>query len=272
MSQNTHTIYRANAFQVDDALMAIGNAIYELEDKIHPDLRDDIGVTDALNLLYDTYVKAVHYIRDCNYMDDYQKEMLMQKYNLEEAMEVAANDEAPLSEETVASYVNALRKIFVVEDMPAWNPNLRSKTAIRSSDTRYYIDPSIAAAALGIGPSDLLNDLNTFGFLFETMCIRDLRVFADSLDGGVYHYRDKDGQECDAVIHLRNGKYGLVEIKLGGARLIEEGAKSLKSMEAKIDTDKMSAPSFLMVLTGTGDFAYRRRDGVYVIPIGCLKN
>ena len=182
------------------------------------------------------------------------------------------NKTTPISEETVASYVDALRKIFVVEDMPAWNPNLRSKTAIRSSDTRYYIDPSIAAAALGIGPNDLINDLNTFGFLFETLCVRDLRIFADSLGGEVYHYRDKDGQECDAVIHLRNGKYGLIEIKLGGSKLIEDGAKSLKAMKDKIDTDKMNAPSFLMVLTGTGDFAYCRKDGVYVIPIGCLKN
>ena len=156
--------------------------------------------------------------------------------------------------------------------MPAWNPNLRSKAAIRSSDTRYYIAPSIAAAALGIGPNDLINDLKTFGFLFETLCIRDLRVFADALNGEVYHYRDKDVQECDAVIQLRNGKYGLIEIKLGGDRRIEEGAKSPKSMEAKIDTDKMKTPSSLMVLTGTGDYAYRRHDGVYVVPIGCLKN
>ena len=175
-------------------------------------------------------------------------------------------------EETVGTYINALQKIFVIEDMPAWNPNLRSKTAIRSSYTRYYVDPSIAAAALGIGPNDLIEDLKTFGFLFETLCVRDLRVFADALNGDVYHYRDKDGQECDAVIHLRNGKYGLIEIKLGGDKLIEEGAKSLKSMEAKIDTDKMNAPSFLMVLTGTGDYAYCRQDGVCVVPIGCLKN
>ncbi len=156
--------------------------------------------------------------------------------------------------------------------MPAWNPNLRSKTAIRSSDTRYYIDPSIAAAALGIGPNDLINDLNTFGFLFKTLCIRDLRIFADSLGGEVYHYRDKDGQECDAVIHLRNGKYGLIEIKLGGDKLIEEGVKSLKAMKEKIDTSKINEPSFLMVLTGTGDFAYCRKDGVCVVPIVCLKN
>jgi len=125
---------------------------------------------------------------------------------------------------------------------------------------------------VGIGPKDLVNDLRTFGFLFKTLCVRDLRVFADALSGEVYHYRDKDGQECDAVVHLRNGEYGLIEIKLGGDKLIEEGVESLKAMQTKIDTDKMKAPSFLMVLTGTGDYAYCRRDGVYVVPIGCLKN
>lgn len=186
--------------------------------------------------------------------------------------DVKNNDETSINEETVATYLKALRKIFVIEDMPAWNPNLRSKTAIRSSDTRYYIDPSIAVAALGLGPDDFINDLHTFGFLFETLCIRDLRIYADSLDGQVYHYRDKDGQECDAVIHLRNGKYGLIEIKLGGDTLIEEGARNLKAMEAKIDTDKMNTPSFLMVLTGVGNYAYRRKDGVFVVPIGSLKN
>ena len=244
------------------------------------DMRDEIALDQAM----DYYDAVVH--SDINRADNVQKnpervKRLMRSYarnqggqvpNTVLAQDIAANDKTPISEETVASYVSALRKIFVVEDMPAWNPNLRSKTAIRSSDTRYYIDPSIAATALGIGPNDLINDLNTFGFLFETLCIRDLRVFADALNGEVYHYRDKDGQECDAVVHLRNGNYGLIEIKLGGDRLIEEGAKSLKSMEAKIDTDKMNSPSFLMVLTGTGDYAYRRQDGVYVVPIGCLRN
>ena len=156
--------------------------------------------------------------------------------------------------------------------MKAWNPNLRSKTAIRSSNTRYYIDPSIAAASLGIGPNDLINDLKTFGFLFETLCVRDLRVFSDAINGEVYHYRDKNGQECDAVIHLRNGKYGLIEIKLGGEKLIEEGVETLKSMKSKIDINKMNTPSFLMVITGIGDYAYQRPDGVLVVPIGCLKN
>lgn len=244
------------------------------------DMRDEIALEQAM----DYYEAVVH--SDINRADNVQKnservKRLMRSYarnqggqvpNTALAQDIAANDETPINEETVASYVSALRKIFVVEDMPAWNPNLRSKTAIRSSDTRYYIDPSIATAALGIGPNDLINDLKTFGFMFETLCIRDLRVFADALNGEVYHYRDKDGQECDAVIRLRNGKYGLIEIKLGGDKFIEEGAKSLKSMEAKIDTDKMNAPSFLMVLTGIGDYAYRRPDGVYVTPIGCLKN
>ena len=186
--------------------------------------------------------------------------------------DMQANDVDTLDEDTVMSYVNALKKIFVIEDMPAWNPNLRSKTAIRTSDTRYYIDSSIAVAALGLGPNDLINDLETFGLLFETMCVRDLRVYADSLGGSVYHYRDKSGLECDAVIHLRNGDYGLVEIKIGGEESIEHGAATLKSLGNKINTDKMKAPAFFMVLTAVGDYAYRREDGVYVVPIGCLKD
>ena len=186
--------------------------------------------------------------------------------------DVMANDNSGFDVDTVYSYINALKKIFVVEDMPAWNPNLRSKTAIRTSDTRYYVDPSIATAALGLGPDDLINDLNTFGLLFETMCIRDLRVFADALKGSVSHYRDSRGLECDAVLHLRNGSYGLIEIKLGGERLIEEGVKTLNDLESEIDTGKMPSPAFKMVLIGVGDFAYRRPDGIYVVPIGCLKD
>lgn len=174
--------------------------------------------------------------------------------------------------ETIASYIKALKSIFVIEDMEAWNPNLRSKTAIRTSDTRYFTDPSIATAALGIGPADLIADLNTFGLIFETLCMRDLRVYADALNGNVYHYRDKDGLECDAVVHLRDGKYGLIEIKLGGDKLISEGVATLKKLAQKIDTTKMKQPSFLMVLTATGDYAYRREDGVIVVPIGCLKD
>lgn len=186
--------------------------------------------------------------------------------------DIQVNDTESLNEDTIASYINALKKIFVVEDMPAWNPNLRSKTAIRTTDTRYYIDSSIATAALGIGPNDLINDLNTMGLLFETMCVRDLRVYTEYLGGEVLHYRDKLGLECDTVIHLRNGKYGLAEIKLGGQKLIEEGAINLKSLADKIDTTKMPAPSFMMIVVGIGDFAYRRADGIYIVPIGCLKN
>ena len=244
------------------------------------DMREEIALDQAI----DYYDAVVH--SDINRADGVQKnpervKRLMRSYarnqgsqvpNTVIVQDIATNDEASMDEETVASYLNALRKIFVVEDMPAWNPNLRSKTAIRSSDTRYYIDPSIAAAALGIGPQDLIADLKTFGFLFETLCVRDLRVFADALNGGVYHYRDKSGLECDAVIHLRNGTYGLVEIKLGGDKLIEEGSTNLKALCDKIDTDKMKKPAFLMVLTGLGDYAYRRSDGVYVVPIGCLKD
>ncbi len=186
--------------------------------------------------------------------------------------DLKTNEPDGMSDETVASYIRALKKIFVIEDMEAWNPNLRSKTAIRTSDNRYFVDPSLAAAALGVGPQDLINDLNTFGLLFETLCVRDLRVFAEALDGKVYHFRDKNGLECDAVLHRRNGTYGLIEIKLGGESLIEEGAANLKSLAEKIDTTRMKAPSFMMVLTGTGAYAYRRKDGVYVVPIGCLKD
>lgn len=182
------------------------------------------------------------------------------------------NESAMLDENTISSYLDALRKIFVVEDMPAWNPNLRSKTAIRTADTRYFVDPSIATAALGIGPADLLNDLNTMGFFFETLCVRDLRVFAEALDGKVYHYRDKTGLECDAVIHLRNGRYGLVEIKIGGESLVNDGVKTLSLLADRIDSTRMKAPAFKMILTATGEYAYRRPgDGTYIVPIGCLR-
>jgi len=156
--------------------------------------------------------------------------------------------------------------------MPAWSPNLRSKTAIRTSDTRYFVDLSVAVAALGIGPKDLIGDFNTFGLLFETLAVRDLRVYADALDGHVSHYRDRNGLECDAIVHLRNGKYGLVEIKIGGETLIEEGVSSLKKLAQKIDTCHMREPYFLMVLTAIGNYAFRRSDGVWVVPIASLKN
>ena len=190
--------------------------------------------------------------------------------SIDTIVEDIRNNDTSITRATVNSYIEALKKIFVIEDLSAWNPNLRSKTPIRTMNTRYFIDPSIAAAALGFGPGDLMNDLRTFGLMFETMAIRDLRVYADAIDGNVYHYRDKNGLECDAVIHLRNGNYGLVEIKLGGEKLIEEGCKSLLKLASKIDTDKMKEPSFLMVLTASGDIAYQRKDGIYVVPISTL--
>ena len=186
--------------------------------------------------------------------------------------DIESNDTVSANRLTITSYLDALKKIFVLEDSLAWNPNLRSKTAIRSSETRYFSDPSIGVAALGIGPNDLINDLSTMGLFFESMCVRDLRVYADALEGTIYHYRDSKGLECDAVLHLRNGSYGLIEIKLGGEKNIEEGAKNLKLLASKIDTTKMKAPSFLMILTGTTKYAIRREDGVYVVPIGCLKD
>lgn len=186
--------------------------------------------------------------------------------------DIENNDTASANRLTIASYIEALKKIFVLEDSLAWNPNLRSKTAIRSSETRYFSDPSIGIAALGIGPNDLINDLSTMGLFFESMCVRDLRIYADALEGSIYHYRDSKGLECDAVLHLRNGSYGLIEIKLGGEKNIEEGAKNLKRLASKIDTTKMKAPSFLMILTGTTKYAIRREDGVYIVPIGCLRD
>ncbi|AVM67383.1 AAA family ATPase [Peptostreptococcaceae bacterium oral taxon 929] len=185
--------------------------------------------------------------------------------------DILANQADTFDQVTLYSYIDALKKIFVIEDAPAWNPNIRSKTAIRSTDTRYFIDPSIATAALGIGPKDLIQDLNTMGFLFENLAVRDLRIYSELLDGSVYHYRDKSGLECDAVIHLRNGSYGLVEIKLGGDKLIEEGAQTLKTLSDLIDTNSMKKPSFMMVLCAQAPFAYKRNDGVYVVPITSLR-
>lgn len=237
------------------------------------DLKRNIALDQALD-----YVDAV-VNSDINRFDKTNKnpakvESFMRSYARNQGSQVANSaiaKDISVNEDTVSTYINALKKIFVIEDMPAWNPNLRSKTSIRSSETRYFIDPSIATASLGIGPEDLINDLKTFGFLFESLCIRDLRVYAECIDGSVYHYRDKSGLECDAVIHMRNGKYGLIEIKLGGAENIEEGAKNLKKLSSIIDTKKMNEPSFLMVLTGIGDYAYTRKDGVLVVPLGSLR-
>ena len=243
------------------------------------DMRDKI----ALNQAIDYYDAVVH--SDINRADGVEKnpervKRLMRSLarnqgqqiaNTAIAADIAVNDESTINQETVAGYISALKKIFVVEDMPAWNPNLRSKSAIRTSDTRYFVDASIAAAALGIGPNDLINDLNTMGFLFETMCVRDLRVYAEALGGSVYHFRNKAGLECDAVVHLRNGSYGLIEIKLGGEKLIREGVETLTSLTESIDTSKMKEPAFRMILTAADQYAYRREDGIFIVPVGCLK-
>ena len=204
-------------------------------------------------------------------LKSYARNIASQASNATIRKDMLQNDQSSLDQDTISSYIKALKKLYVVEDLPAWNPNLRSKTAIRTSDTRHFVDPSIACAALGMGPNDFIHDLNTFGLLFESMCIRDLRVYTDKLDGQVYHYRDKDGLEADAVIHLRNGDWAPIEIKLYDDDLIEEGARNLIRLRDKIDTTKMKNPSFLMVITGT-PYAYQRDDGVYVVPIACLKD
>lgn len=187
-------------------------------------------------------------------------------------LDMAEHDSRTLDADTVYSYINALKKLFVIEDMKAWCPNLRSKAVVRTSDTRYFTDSSIAATALGAGPGDLMNDLRTFGFLFETMAVRDLRVYMDAHEGQVSHYMDKNGLECDAIVHLNNGTYGLIEIKLGGDSLIEEGAVTLNKLAQIVDPIKMKPPSFKMVLVAVGEFAYRRKeDDVIVCPITALK-
>lgn len=185
------------------------------------------------------------------------------------ATDLQENEALTITPATVQNYVQAFNKLFVLEDAPTWNPNLRSKAAIRTTDTRYFTDPSVAAAAMGIGPEDLIGDLRTMGLFFENMVIRDLRIYAELIDGKVYHYRDKNGLECDAVIHLRNGRYGLIEIKLGSDR-IEEGARTLNKLESILDMDKMKAPAFKMLIVGKAPYAYRREDGILVVPIGCL--
>lgn len=244
----------------------------------------DMDETDSLAQAFDYYDVVCD--SDISRVDEVQRDsqrvrLLMRSYARHQGTmatigtileDMKANETKSLSDNTVYDYIKALKKIFVIEDMPAWNPNLRSKTAIRTSDNHYFIDPSIAVAALGASPDDLLNDLQTMGLIFETLAVRDLRVYTDALDGQVYHYRDKKGLECDAVVHLRNGSYGLIEIKLGGDTLIDEGAHSLIKFAADIDTTRMKSPSFMMVLTGIGDFPYKRDDGVYVVPIGCLKD
>ena len=186
--------------------------------------------------------------------------------------DMLSNDSQSLDEDTVADYIKALKRLFVIEDLAAWNPNLRSKSAIRTSDTRHFVDPSIGTASLGLGPNDLMNDLESFGLFFEDLAVRDLRVFAEALDGKLYHYRDSSGLECDTVLHRRNGTYGLIEVKLGGEKLINDGVTALKALADAIDTTRMPKPSFMMVLTAVGQYAYQRPDSVFIVPISCIRD
>jgi len=181
-----------------------------------------------------------------------------------------AADEETISEKTISAYLNALRRIFVIEDLPAWNPAMRSKTALRTTPKRHFVDPSIATAVLRANSDSLLSDFNTFGLLFESLCIRDLRVYAQAIDGEVFHYRDKSGLEADAIVHLKDGRWGAVEVKMG-AKEIETAAENLKTLCDKINLDKMREPSFLMVLTA-GELGYKRNDGIYIVPIGALRD
>lgn len=186
--------------------------------------------------------------------------------------DMTAHEARTLSEDTIHSYLKALRGIFVVEDMPAWSPELRAKTSVRTSDTRYFTDPSIAATALGVTPCDLMDDLRSYGYFFEGLAVRDLRVYMDALDGDVRRYHDKTGLECDAVLHTWSGEFALVEVKLGGSGPIEEGVASLSKLSALIADKGMRRPKFMMVLTAVGEFAYRRPDdGIVVCPLSALR-
>lgn len=182
--------------------------------------------------------------------------------------DIVSRGNRTISNKTFEEYTDLLIDLFIIEDMEAWNPKLKSKTVIRSTPTRHFVDASLAAHALGASPADLMADLNTFGLLFEDMAVRDLRVYAQSINGSVYHYRDSRGLECDAIVHLKDGRWAPIEIKLGGNSLIEEGARNL--IRLKSDIAEKNQPAFMMILTATGS-AYRRKDGIYVVPINCLK-
>jgi len=271
--KNTDNVSAKNELNIQDVAFLISRGGWPMA----IDRPEKIALAQAFD-----YVDSV-VVSDISISDDIQKDSqriarLLRSYsrfissdakgtNIQEDM--VANEVDTLSLPTLYNYINALRNIFVIEDLPAWNPNLRSKTAVRTSDTRHFVDPSIAVAALGLGPNDLINDLNTMGLLFESMVVRDLRIYADALDGKLYKFRQKDGLECDAVVHLRNGSYGLIEAKLGGSE-IDQAAKNLLKLKDRIDTTRMKAPSFLMIIVATG-YAYTREDGVHVVPVGCLK-
>ncbi len=243
-------------------------------------MEEETALDEAIDYYESIYKIDIHRIDDIRRSSE-RTRMLLRSYARNQgcaislaclANDIKESDNLSITYETISDYIDALKKLFIIEDMPAWNPNLRSKSSIQTSPTRYFIDPSIAASALAIGPNDLMYDMKTFGLFFESLAVRDLRVYADALSGNVFHFRNATGLECDAVLHRRNGSYGLIEIKLGGSNLIDKGAATLCDLASKINTDKMKAPSFMMVLTAIGDYSYRRpQDGVWVVPIGCLK-
>lgn len=244
------------------------------------DMDDDIALDQAFDYI-DAVIKIDMSRVDGIKRDPQKVRTLLRSYARNQGSQISqasisadtsSHDVTSVSEETVSEYLQALRKLYVVEDMKAWNPNLRSKTMIRTSDTRYFVDPSLATASLRIGPRDLMNDLDMLKSLFEALAVRDLRVYAESLDGDIYHYKDNLDNECDIVIHLRDGRYALLEVKLGGERLIEEGVETLKDVLRRIDTNKMGEPAFMAVVTGTERYAYRRDDGILILPLGALRN
>ena len=224
-------------------------------------------VEDDVNRIYKN-TKNPERIR--RLMRSYSRAISTQTSNAAIRKDLLSHEGESFGIDALTSYINALQKLYVVENLPAWNPNLRSKTALRSSDTRHFVDPSIACASLGLGPGDLVGDLKTFGLLFESLCVRDIRVYAEALRGRVFHYRDANDLEADAVIHLRDGRWAAVEVKLASEESINEGASHLLALAGKIDVSKMKKPSFLMVLTAS-EYAYQRSDGVWVVPLGCLE-
>lgn len=185
--------------------------------------------------------------------------------------DVSVHDDRNLDEDTFEEYIAALRDLYIIRDVEAWNPNFRSKTAIITSPTRHFVDTSIAAGALNISPDDLMNDPRTFGMFFEDFAVNQLRIYAETLDGEIRHYRDSKGLECDAVVHLKDGRYALVEVKLGGEQLIRDGIATLKLLKNKIKTDNLHEPSFSMIITACGN-AYTTDEGIHVVPINLLKD
>jgi len=240
----------------------------------------DISLAQAVDY-YDVVVTDdIFSLKDIPLRKDEQKaRKLMRSYARN--VSIAATDETlredcasgdeSFDKDVFAKYLNALRNLYVIEELPAWNPNLRSKTAIRTKETRHFTDPSIGAAALGITPEGVFKDITTFGFLFESLVIHDLRVYADIIGAHVYKYRDSKKREADAVLQFKDGSWALIEVKLGGEDDILQASQNLIKIASDIDTEKTGRPAFLMVIT-KNKVAYQMENGVYVVPLCCLKN